>query len=110
MDSIITAYTQKAQDQLARIEKISQAFEQQCTKLKLETEERIGKIDPKNPAAKDLENRQKLKLKQDLQQALTDYEKALRQDFGLGLIELEKIYHQKELQKMQEIEAAILTM
>jgi predicted metal-dependent hydrolase len=110
MDKITEQYSQAAQKQLQQLELVSQAFRQQCEKLKIETEQRIATIDRTKTQAQDLENRYKLKLKQDLQQVLNEYEKELQRNFGIGLIELENIYRQKEMQRLQEIEQEILAM
>jgi hypothetical protein len=112
MDQITIAYNQSAQKQLQHIEYVSQAFRQQCEKLKNETEQRIAAIDKTQPAAtvQDLENRFKLKLKQDLKQVLNEYEKELHRSFGIGLVELEKIYRQKEMERMAQMEKEILAM
>lgn len=112
MDQLTINYNQAAQKQLQHIELVSQAFKDQCQKLKNEAEQRIAGIDKTLPPAQaqDLENRYKLKLKQDLKQVLNEYEKELNRSFGIGLVELENIYRQKEIERMAELEKEILAM
>lgn len=110
MDEISTKYQQAAQNQLSHIEAVSQAFYQQCELLKSDTEKAIAALDKSQPTVVDQENRLKLKLKQNLQMVLDQYEKELKNKFLIGLTELEEIYRQKELQKMDEIEKQILAI
>ncbi len=110
MDQITEKYNQAAQKQMNHIEAVSQAFQQQCSKLKDETEKLIATIDQTQPNAKELEGRYKVKLKRDLKQVLTEYEKELRRSFGESLNEMEVIYRQKEAQRIGEIEQEILSM
>jgi hypothetical protein len=110
MDELSAKYQQAAQNQLNHIEAVSKAFYQQCELLKNTTEQAISALDKSQPAAQDQENRLKLKLKKDLQMVLAQYEKELKNKFLIGLTDLEEIYRQKELQKMDEIEKQILAI
>jgi len=110
MDPISDQYNQESQKQLSYIETVGQAFYSQCEKLKNEAEKQIAALNPADTNRQDQENRIKLKLKQDLKLVLDQFEKELLRSFGIGLVELEKIYHQKEINKLGELEKEILAL
>lgn len=110
MDQITQDYNQTSQKIIQHIEAVSKAFRDQCEKLKITAEKTIAALSPSAPNRQDQENQIKLKLKRDLQQVLTEYEKELKRSFGLSLTELETIYHRKEIERLADIERAILAM
>ncbi len=107
MDEISLQYQQEAQKQTQHMEAVIEAFYKQCDFLKNEAEKAIAALDTALPDRQNQENRIKLKLKKDLQTVLEQFEKELKRSFGLGLVDLENIYHKKEVQKMAEIELEI---
>lgn len=110
MDPISQKYQQAAQRQLNHIEAVGEAFRQQCQKLKDETEAKIAALDKNAPDFLEKSNHLKLNLKDNLQKVLTEMELELKRSFGIGLLELEEIYHQKELVGIKKLEQEILAL
>lgn len=110
MDEISLKYQQAAQQQLGHIEAVGEAFRQECQKLKDQTEAEIAKLNPQAANFHEQSSRLKLALKDNLQKVLQQMEMELRRSFGVGLIELEEIYHQKELASIKKIEQEILAL
>lgn len=110
MDEISLKYQQTAQNQLNHIEDVARAFQQKCQELKDEAEQKINALDPNSPDLQDKTNHLKLELKEALNTVLAQLEHELKRSFGIGLLELEDIYHQKELQSMKTLEQEILAL
>ena len=110
MDEISQQYATAAQGQLSHIENVSRAFQQKCQELKDQTEQEINALDKDSPDLQIKTNQLKLTLKENLQTVLTQLERELKRSFGIGIVELEKIYHQKELRSMKILEQEILAL
>lgn len=109
MDPINEKYKEAAQNQLQHIDNVAAAFRQKCEELKNSTEQQIAALDPKTPELTNQINMLKLKLKQDLDVVVSQFEKEMKRSFNMGLVSLEDIYHQKELMRLAEIEREVLT-
>lgn len=110
MDAISIQYQQAAQNQLNHIEAVAQAFQNKCQELKDATEQKINALDHNAPDFTDKSNHLKVELKDTLNIVLTQLKKELNRSFGIGIVELEDIYHQKEIQSMKKLEQEILAL
>jgi len=110
MDEITQQYQQAAQAQLQHIEEVARAFQNKCLELKNEAEQKISALDKNSPQYKGESGKIKLKLKDDLATVLVKMERELKRSFGIGLIELENIYHQREIQSIIKLEEQILAL
>ena len=110
MDEISQKYALAAQGQLSHIENVSQAFQQKCQELKDQTEQKINSLDKNSLDFNNQANLLKLNLKENLNTVLTQLEKELKRSFGIGILELEEIYHQKEIHSLQKLEQEILAL
>lgn len=109
MDPITQQYSQTAQKELIHIEQVGEAFRQRCEQLRLETEQKIAAIDSKAADFKNQENLLKLALKRSLDVMIDQFEKEIRNSFTTSIVNLEAIYRQKELIKLQQIAEEILS-
>jgi hypothetical protein len=110
MDQLTAKYTATAQAQLDHSEAVFQAFQKRCLELKTATENSINTLDKNLSDYQNQVNLLKLKLKQDLDVIVEQFEKEIKRSFGKNLEALEQIYKEKEVQRLQEIEQAVLTM
>ncbi|MCC7432419.1 hypothetical protein IT412_02740 [Candidatus Peregrinibacteria bacterium] len=110
MDQITEKYQSTAQQQLDHSEAVFQAFQNKCNELKALIEKEISALDKTKPDYQNQVNLLKLKLKQDLDLVVKQFEKEIKRSFGKNLEALELIYKEKEKMRLQEIEQAVLTM
>jgi formate dehydrogenase maturation protein FdhE len=104
MGAIEDKYHQEVQKYLDFIKSQSDLFHQKCDQLRIEAEESIRKIDPKDPVLQKKEIDIKVKLKTNLDQMLREYDSSLRGKFINNIEVLEEIYHQKELLRLNALE------
>ena len=67
-------------------------------------------MDHKDPDLKDKENHLKLDLKRALDTMIEQFEAELKGSFRQSIVNLEGIYHQKELMRLKEIDQEIINM
>lgn len=104
MATIDEQYLQIISDQRGYLNKLQEAFNTHCDQITKEAEDKLAQI-----PATDTEARKKILIAQktDLDKALNEFKQELNYSNGKIRKKLEELYTQKEVQKLDNLEAQI---
>ena len=108
MDSISQKYQEESQKQLVQIEQATVSLHQKCDELRIATEQKIASLNQQDADYQNKVNLLKLQLKRDLDTLIEQYEHDLKNNFRSGIVNLEDIYHEKEISRLKELEQEVL--
>jgi F0F1-type ATP synthase delta subunit len=107
MQSIVETYNTQLQKHLSYINSVAAACQSRCEDLRKEADARIAALTAPN---EEEETKIKIKLKKQLDQLITEFEREMRNKFINNLFALEHIYREKEVLELQKIETKISTL